>query len=37
MITLKIYLGLCLVLLWTVWDQFIFREFLDPAYTSQDL
>ena len=25
MITVKIYLGLSLVLLWTVWGQFIFR------------
>ena len=25
MIIVKIYLGLSLVLLWTVWDQFIFR------------
>ena len=33
----KIYLGLSLVLLWTVWGQFIFRSFLDLAYTSQDL
>ena len=33
----KIYLGLSLVLLWTVWGPFIFRQFLDPAYTSQDL
>ena len=33
----KIYLGLSLVLLWTVWGQFIFRYFLDPACTSQDL
>ena len=33
----KIYLGLSLVVLWTVWGQFIFRQFLDPAYTSQDL
>ena len=37
MIKVKIYLGLSLVLLWTVWGQFIFRYFLDPAYTSQDL
>ena len=37
MIIVKIYLGLSLVLLWTVWGQFIFRYFLDPAYTSQDL
>ena len=33
----KIYLEISLVLLWTVWGQFIFRQFLDPAYTSQDL
>ena len=33
----KIYLGLSLVLLWTVWGQFTFRQFFDPAYTSQDL
>ena len=33
----KIYLGLSLVLLWTVWDHFIFRQFLDLAYISQDL
>ena len=25
------------MLLWTVWGQFIFRQFLDPAYTSLDL
>ena len=31
------YLGLSLVLLWTVWGQFIFRQFLDLAYTSQNL
>ena len=37
MTIVKIYLGLSLVLLWTVWGQFIFRQFLDPAYTSQDL
>ena len=30
------YLGLSLVL-WGVWDQFIFRQFLGPAYISQDL
>ena len=29
----KIYLGLSLVL-WAVWGQFIFGEFLDPAYSS---
>ena len=33
----KIYLGLSLVLLWAVWGQFIFRQFLSPAYVSQDL
>ena len=32
----KIYLGLSLVL-WAVWGQFIFRQFLDPGYISQDL
>ena len=32
----KIYLGLPLVL-WAVWGQFIFRQFLDPAYISRDL
>ena len=32
----KIYLGLSLVL-WAVWGQFIFGQFPDPAYTSQDL
>ena len=37
MIIVKIYLGISLVLLWTVWGQFIFRQFLDRAYTSQDL
>ena len=37
MIIVQIYLGLSLALLWTVWGQFIFRSFLDPAYTSQDL
>ena len=36
MITVKISLGLSLELLWTVWGQFSFREFLDPAYTSQN-
>ena len=30
----KKYLGLSLVVLWSVWSQFIFRQFLDPAYTS---
>ena len=33
----KIYLGLSLMLLWAVWGQFIFRQFLGPAYISQDL
>ena len=33
----KIYLGLSLVLLWAVWGQFIFGQFLGPAYISQDL
>ena len=33
----KIYLGLSLVLLWAVWGQFIFRQFLGLAYISQDL
>ena len=33
----KIYLGLSLVLLWTVWGQFIFRQFLDLASICQDL
>ena len=33
----KIYLGLSLVLLWAVWGQFIFREFLGLAFISQDL
>ena len=37
MILVKIYLGLSLVLLWTVWGPFIFRQFLGPAYISQDL
>ena len=37
MIIVKIYLRLSLELLQTVWGQFIFRYFLDPAYTSQDL
>ena len=32
----KIYLGLSLVLQ-AVWGQFIFRQFLGPAYISQDL
>ena len=33
---IKIYLGLSLVLLWAVWGQFIFGQFLGPAYISQD-
>ena len=33
----KIYLGISLELLRAVWGQFIFRQFLDPACTSQDL
>ena len=33
----KIYLGLSLVLLWAVWGQFIFGQFLGPAYIPQDL
>ena len=33
----KIYLGLSLVVLWSVWGQFIFGQFLGPAYISQDL
>ena len=33
----KIYLGLSLGLLWAVWGQFIFRQFLYLAYNSQDL
>ena len=33
----KTYLRLSLVLLWAVWGQFIFRQFLGPAYISQDL
>ena len=37
MIIVKIYLGLSLVLLWAVWGQFIFGQFLEPAYISQDL
>ena len=37
MIIVKIYLRLSLDLLQTVWGQFIFRWFLGPACTSQDL
>ena len=33
----KIYLGLSLLLLWAVWGQFIFGQFLDSAYISEDL
>ena len=33
----KIYLGLSLVVLWTVWGQFIFGQFLGLAYIFQDL
>ena len=33
----KIYLGLSLVVLWAVWGQFIFGQFLGPAYISQYL
>ena len=33
----KIYVGLSLVFLWAVWGQFIFGQFLDLAYMSQDL
>ena len=33
----KIYLGLSQVLLWVLWGQFIFRQFLNLAYISQDL
>ena len=33
----KMYLGLSLVLLWAVWGQFIFGQFLGPAYISEDL
>ena len=33
----KIHLGLSLVFLWAVWGQFIFRQFLGPAYISPDL
>ena len=33
----KIYLGLSLVVLWAVWGQFIFGQFLGLAYISQDL
>ena len=33
----KIYLGLSLLLLWAMRGKFIFRQFLGPAYISQDL
>ena len=33
----KIYLALSLVLLWALWGQFIFGQFLGLAYISQDL
>ena len=33
----KIYLGLSLVVVWAVWGQFIFGQFLGLAYISQDL
>ena len=33
----KIYLGLSLVLLWVLWGQFIFGQFLGLACISQDL
>ena len=33
----KIYLVLSLVLLWVLWGQLIFGQFLGPAYISQDL
>ena len=33
----KIYLGVSLVVLWAVWSQFIFGQFLGLAYSSQDL
>ena len=34
MIIVKICLGISLELLWAVWGQFSFRDFLFPAYTS---
>ena len=37
MIIVKIYLGLSLVLLWTVWGSVHFQIVLDMAFTSQDL
>ena len=37
MIIVKIYLGISLELLRTVWGQFSFRYFLVPAYSSQGL
>ena len=33
----KIYLGPSLVVLWVLWDQFNFGQFLSPAYISQYL
>ena len=33
----KIYLGLFLMLQWAGWGQFIFGQFLDLAYISEDL
>ena len=33
----KIYLGLSMVLLWAVWGQFIFQQFLGPGNISEDL
>ena len=33
----KIYLGLSLVVLWVLWGQVSFGQFLGPAYISQDL
>ena len=37
MIIVKVYLGLSLVVVWAGWGQFIFIQFLGPAYISQDL
>ena len=37
MIIVKIYLGISLELLWAVWGEFSFRQFLATAYTSQGL
>ena len=33
----KVYLGISLVVLWAVWGQFIFGQFLGLAYISQNL